>query len=210
MVRKTRETRNTAPEALPARASAVCATDDPPTPVAQAARLADQAFKANLARLTAGISPAGMARVYFDWLSHLVLSPGKQVELAEKVARKIARFSRYASQKAVDNGTPPCIDPLPQDRRFADEAWQRWPYSFIYQAFLLNQQWWHNATTEIDGLAPDSERVVSFIARQMMDIWSPSNLPWLNPEVTQATLATGGMNLVKGWQNFVEDSERIA
>ena len=122
MARKTRDTRHAAPETLPTKATAVCATDDPPTPIAQAARLADQAFKANLARLTAGVSPAGLARVYFDWLSHLVQSPGKQVELAEKVARKIARFSRYASQKAVDNGTPPCIDPLPQDRRFANEA----------------------------------------------------------------------------------------
>ncbi|MGB5775424.1 MAG: alpha/beta fold hydrolase [Sedimenticolaceae bacterium] len=210
MARETRKTRNPVPESLPASTSAVCAADDPPTPAAQAARMADRAFKANLARLTAGVSPAILARVYFDWLSHLALSPGKQVELVEKAARKLARFSRYAGQTAVDADTPPCIDPLPQDRRFADEAWQRWPYSFFYQAFLLNQQWWHNATTEIDGLAPESERVVSFIARQMMDLWSPSNIPWLNPEVTQATLATGGMNLLKGWQNFVEDSERIA
>lgn len=91
---------------------------------------------------------------------------------------------------------------------FGDPGWQRWPYTLYYRSFLLNQQWWHNATTDIDGLAPESERVVSFIARQLLDRWSPSNLPWLNPEVSQTTLATGGMNLVNGWQNFVEDWER--
>ncbi len=210
MAPKTRKTRHVSSDSQPTRAPAVCAADDPPTPAGQIARTADRAFKANLARLTAGVSPAGLARVYFDWLSHLALSPGKQVQLIEKALRKFTRFSRYAGQTVVDPKTPPCIDPLPQDRRFADEAWQRWPYSFLYQSFLLNQQWWHNATTDIDGLAPDSERVVSFIARQMMDLWSPSNIPWLNPEVTQATLTTGGMNLLRGWQNFVEDSERIA
>ena len=210
MATKTAKTRDALPDAPPSMPPTGCAADDQPTPGHYAAETLDRAFKANLARLTAGLSPAGIARVYFDWLSHLALSPGKQLELVEKAGRKFARFSRYAGQMAVDPSTPPCITPLPQDRRFSDAAWQRWPYSFIYQSFLLNQQWWHNATTEIDGLNPESERVVSFIARQMIDHWSPSNIPWLNPEVIQATLAAGGMNLVKGWQNFVEDAERTA
>ena len=184
--------------------------DEEPTPGHEAAQMLDRAFKANLARLTAGVSPAGFARAYFDWLSHLALSPGKQLELVEKTARKFVRLSRYAGQTWIDPSTPPCIDPLPQDRRFSDSAWQGWPYNLFYQSFLLNQQWWHNATTDIDGLAPESERVVSFIARQMMDHWSPSNIPWLNPEVIQTTLATGGKNLAQGWQNFVEDWERTA
>jgi len=182
--------------------------EEQPSPGHLAAQAVDRAFKANLARLTAGITPAGLASIYFDWISHLSLSPGKQIELAEKGWRKLARFSRYAGQAALDTDTAPCIEPLPQDYRFSDNAWERWPYNLFYQSFLLNQQWWHNATTDIDGLAPETEQVVSFIARQLLDRWSPSNLPWLNPEVTQATLETGGTNLVKGWQNFIEDWER--
>ena len=210
MATKTAAPGEATPDSSPVFPSRGCDADDQPTPGHFAAQAVDRAFKANLARLTAGVSPAGLAQVYFDWLSHLALSPGKQLELIEKAARKVARFSRYAGQSVVDPDTPPCIDPLPQDRRFAVAAWQRWPYSFFYQSFLLNQQWWHNATTDIDGLAPESERVVSFITRQMMDHWSPSNIAWLNPEVIEATLTTGGMNLVRGWQNFVEDSERTA
>ena len=184
--------------------------NDPPTLGHHLARTLDHAFKANLAQLTAGISPAGLASTCFDWLSHLALSPGKQLELIDKANRKALRLARYAGRAALDPDTAPCIDPLPQDRRFQDPGWQHWPYNLFYQTFLLNQQWWHNATTDIDGLAPESERVVSFIARQLLDHWSPSNLPWLNPEVTQTTLTTGGMNLLRGWQNFVEDWERTA
>ncbi|WP_435685295.1 PHA/PHB synthase family protein [Sedimenticola selenatireducens] len=187
---------------------------DPVTPepstVHDLAVTLDKAFKANLARMTAGISPAGLAKVYFDWLSHLALSPGKQLELADKSLRKLTRFARYASQSTINHETPPTIEPLPQDRRFSNSAWRSWPYNLYYQYFLLNQQWWHNATTGIDGMSSGSERVVSFITRQMLDHWSPSNIPWLNPEISQATLASGGTNLTRGWQNLVEDLQRIA
>ena len=64
------------------------------------------------------------------------------------------------------------------------------------------------ATTNIDGLSSTTENVVSFIGRQILDHWSPSNFPWLNPEVIDATLEQGGMNFLHGWENFCEDWER--
>ena len=186
------------------------AAEERPTPGYYTAHALDRAFKANLARLTAGITPAGLSAIYFDWLAHLMLSPGKQVELIEKAGRKTERLFRYTGQVVVDPDAPPSIKPLPQDQRFRDEGWQQWPYNFIYQAFLLTQQWWHNATTDIDGLDPEHERVVCFAARQLLDRYAPSNNPFLNPEVARTTLETGGMNLIRGWQNFVEDWERAA
>lgn len=180
-----------------------------PNPGYYSAHAIDRAFKANLARLTAGITPAGLASVYVDWLLHLSLSPGKQLELGEKYVRKLTRLGRYAQRLASDPGTSACIEPMPQDRRFRDPAWQQWPYNLIHQSFLLTQQWWHNATSEVDGLSPSREQVIDFVTRQWLDHWSPSNIPWLNPEITAATLASGGGNLVAGWQNLLEDWDRL-
>ncbi|MGI9504162.1 MAG: PHA/PHB synthase family protein [Geminicoccaceae bacterium] len=168
----------------------------------------DRAFKANLARLTNGISPAGMMALYLDWLAHLALSPGKQLQLVEKAMRKSARLSLYLSQTANGTNASPCIDPLPQDRRFRGEGWQQWPFNLIHQSFLMTQQWWHNATTEIDGLSDERERVLSFIARQMLDRYAPSNALWTNPDVLARTVEQGGMNLLRGVQNAVEDWQR--
>lgn len=170
----------------------------------------DRTFKANLARLTHGITPAGLARAYFDWFTHLVLAPGKQLQLLEKAGRKFTRLAIYAANAAADPKGLPCIDPLPQDRRFNDEGWRRWPYNLIYQSFLLDQQWWHKATTDIDGLSKRSQALVSFITRQLLDMASPSNFLWTNPEIGRVALEQCGWNFVRGFQNAIEDWQRSA
>ena len=168
----------------------------------------DRTVNATMARFTAGISPVALAMDYFEWLSHLAASPDKQLQLAEKAVRKGGRFGLYAMASMIDPETRCCIDPLPQDHRFTHEAWQRFPYNLIYQAFLLNQQWWHNATTGIRGVSKHSEEATSFIARQVLDMFSPSNIPFLNPEIIQTTLEEKGANLVRGAGNFVDDVQR--
>ena len=168
----------------------------------------DRAVNAHLARFTLGISPYGLSSTIFTWWAHLLGSPGKQVQLIEKSARKAMRLGVHAVELARNPDLPPCITPLPHDRRFAHEGWKIWPYNLIYQNFLLTQQWWYNAACDIDGVSPHQEQVVSFLSRQMLDIVAPSNFIATNPEVAAATLQQGGMNLVRGAQNFLEDWER--
>ncbi len=159
-------------------------------------------------RFTSGQSPTTLALAYLDWYVHLANSPGKQVELADKAARKTFRLLAYAARRPFDPTTPPCIEPLPGDHRFDHPGWQSWPYSVNYQAFLLLQQWWHNATTGVEGVTPHHEAATAFGARQALDMIAPSNLPWANPEVLEATLREGGANLLRGGVNLVQDAVR--
>jgi polyhydroxyalkanoate synthase len=161
-----------------------------------------------MARGTLGVSPAALALAYADWAAHLALAPGKRNLLMEKAARKWLRFALYAARVTADPATPGCIAPLPQDRRFRDARWQGWPFNLIHQAFLLQQQWWHNATTDVRGVSRHHEDVVAFVTRQLLDIGSPANFIPTNPEVLETTLREGGRNLLRGAVNAVEDWER--
>ncbi len=168
----------------------------------------DRAANAHLARFTLGVTPYGLASTFFTWGVHLMGAPGKQLQLAEKAARKAMRFGVYMNQLARDPNTPGFIEPLPHDHRFDHEAWQRWPYNMMHQSFLLTQQWWYNAACDIDGVTKREENVVSFVTRQILDMMSPSNFIATNPEVADATLREGGGNLARGMQHFLEDWER--
>ena len=55
---------------------------------------------------------------------------------------------------------------------------------------------------------PKTEHKVQFYARQFVDALAPSNFVATNPEVLQATIETGGENLLKGLKNLVQDLER--
>lgn len=170
----------------------------------------DRSFHAALARWTAGLSPAALIEAYFDWALHLAASPGKQMQLSEKAVRKALRLAIYAAHcLRHDQPIAPCIDPLPQDRRFRSAAWQAWPYNLIYQSFLLTQQWWSVATTDVRGVTEQHEKVVEFATRQLLDMVSPANFLWTNPDIQQQTVEEGGGNLVRGALHFVEDLERL-
>ena len=174
----------------------------------EALKAVDRAAAALLARTTSGLSPAALTLAWLDWWMHLAGAPGKRAELGLKAWRKAARFGAYCLASSFDRTFPNCIEPLPGDDRFSAPAWQDWPYRFWYQAFLLNQQWWHNATHGVPGTAPHDEAVVAFAARQLLDMFSPSNSPFTNPEVLRRARETGGMNFVDGARNLLEDTAR--
>ena len=180
---------------LPLRHSNATAQDDVESPA-----MFDRWLRAAIGGWTGGISPVAVQLAHADWLLHLLISPAKWTRLLHKAARKAARLQLFAAEAMVHPGTAPCIDPLPQDHRFDAPAWQRWPYSYIYQAFLLHQQWWHNATTGIAGVTPQHEQMVNYLARQWLDMFAPANFLATNPELVQATLAEGGANLWRGWR----------
>jgi polyhydroxyalkanoate synthase len=191
----------------PAAAESLPAPDELTADIARAEVL-DRLMHAWQARFTLSLSPAGLMVAFADWAVHLANAPGKHAALVEKAMRKWVRYALYLSRAAREPDCPCCIEPLPQDKRFRSAAWQQQPFAAIYQAFLLQQQWWYNATTGIRGVTKHHEDVVSFTMRQILDIFSPSNFPLTNPEVLQQTLSEAGQNFVRGAQHLIEDWER--
>jgi poly[(R)-3-hydroxyalkanoate] polymerase subunit PhaC len=171
----------------------------------------DRSLHAGIARVTGGLSPAALALAYINWTAHLAAAPGKRFQLAETAVLAWVRLLEYARQCSC-GGDPSarCVEPKPHDRRFAGPGWQQFPFNLISQTFLLNEQWWHEATTGIRGVSSHHEAVVEFATRQLLDMLSPSNFVWTNPDVIERSVREGGTNFVKGFSNFFDDWLRAA
>jgi len=170
----------------------------------------DLPLKHGLARLANGISPASMALAYADWLVHLAVSPAKQAQLATSGWRKGTAWAHCATH-AWRGDCGRCIEPLPQDKRFAPRQWEESPpAAALSQAFLLLDRWWNEAATGVRGVSRHHEELVAFTLRQFVDMWSPSNFVATNPQVLRETLASGGANLAGGWCNWWRDALAVA
>jgi len=170
----------------------------------------DRLIRARIGKQSLGLSPPGLILVYLDWLVHLEFSPGKRLELLGSGLLNALRLALYAARSLADSGTPAIVESAPEDRRFIDPEWHRWPFNLYQQSFLLMQQWWQAATTNVSGVSRHDEAVVSFIARQLLDVVAPTNFPLTNPEILRATIEQGGLNLMRGAENFLEDWDQVA
>jgi polyhydroxyalkanoate synthase len=165
----------------------------------------DVPLKLGIARLAHGISPASVTLAYADWLTHLMVSPAKQADLAASAVRKGLSWLQYAPQALQGNSTP-CVEPSPHDRRFSSPEWHTPPFDILVQAFLLQEQWANEAMSGVRGVSTHHQDMAAFTMRQWLDMWSPSNFVATNPEVLKETRATGGINLVNGMANWWRDA----
>jgi polyhydroxyalkanoate synthase len=174
---------------------------DPPPPGVAPAEV-DQWLHAWQSRFTGGRSPSTVALAYLDWAAHAANAPFQTAELGRAAVAAWARLLRIAA------GTEPKLTPPPGDHRFASPAWQQHPYDLLTQAVLLGEQWWDGVVDGPAGVNPRNRRIVSFTVQQWLDLISPSNVPWLNPEVIEATRTTGGRNVLLGLINLLHDQSK--
>ena len=163
----------------------------------------DRALRANIARLMCGISPHAFIEAWSDWALHLSRSPGRMLELSERAQTNALKLSAVVNSPKKD--VEPPFSPKSYDTRFDHPGWRKSPFQTWQQGFLAMQDWWDYATDPMRGLRQDDADRTRFMTRQMLDVVSPSNFPWLNPEIIEETMKTGGRNLGEGAAHFWGD-----
>jgi polyhydroxyalkanoate synthase len=165
----------------------------------------DMAIHSRIAELTGGISPVSVIQAWSDWAIHFAISPGKQIEILSSLKRQATDWLTFHQELLHERAPENTQANDRKDTRFTHKSWATWPFNAISRAFLQNQQLVQQATTSVSGVSAHHENVVNFMARQILDVASPSNYPWFNPEVIDATINTGGKNVLAGTENWLHD-----
>jgi len=167
------------------------------SPADDAAQALDRQLHAAQARLAGGLSPISLGLAFADWAWHLAAAPGVAARLT--AAAQTAALDAAAGAPTDGNGAA--------DPRFAGPGWNRWPYDAMARLHLGAQHWWREAT-DLRGMEPHHRDVVHLFARQWLDMVSPSNWPWSNPQVLRKTFDTQGDNLARGAARALDDWRR--
>ena len=162
----------------------------------------DRLLHAGTARLTSGVSLIGLGLAWFDWASHLMTSPGRQAELARNFSIDVIRQVESAIGDWSEQ--PKNMPTENLDRRFISANWNRPPYSLIVRNFCSVERWWDD-TFKIHGVSGRHQALLTFLMRQYLDIFSPTNGFLTNPDIVKRTIETNGLNLFNGWLNAVDD-----
>ena len=96
--------------------------------------------------------------------------------------------------------------PVPsKDRRFADRAWEDNALFFgLLQQHLLRERL-AQELVEAAGLDDQTARKARLVSQLAVDATAPTNFLWSNPVALRRALEIGGLSLIRGLRNFLDD-----
>ncbi|NNU16552.1 class I poly(R)-hydroxyalkanoic acid synthase [Parvularcula sp. ZS-1/3] len=153
--------------------------------------------------------PLNVADATTDVMTALSQDPMKVMGLQMSLWDNYTKLFATMADKFTGSETTPVIEPSASDRRFKHDAWTENPaLDFVKQSYLILSKWVDDAILAADGIDEATKRRAQFHADQFLSAMSPTNVPALNPDVVDETMATQGANFIKGLENFMADLER--
>jgi len=149
--------------------------------------------------------PMQMANAWMAFSASLWMDPGRLVETQVRNLEDWTALWRTMAERAVGQTPEPLIEPAKGDRRFSAPAWRDEPvFDYLKQAYLLAAQQIGDLVQTAD-LDDKTRAQVDFFSRQTINALSPSNYAMTNPDVVKKTIETGGVNLMTGLSNLLDD-----
>lgn len=142
------------------------------------------------------------------YMTEMMNNPSKIIEQQVNYWGKSLKHYVDAQQTLAKGQLTPPEDTGPTDRRFKSELWDTHPYfNFIKQQYLYSSEALGDAVSGLEGLSDHEKSRVAFFARQIVDLFAPTNFLATNPEALTKAVETDGESLVRGLENLVHDIE---
>lgn len=153
--------------------------------------------------------PLNMRDTYITFFQNLYSDPDRLLKAQMEFAKNWMNLWQESAKRFMGQPAADLYPPDKKDKRFKSPQWHESAlFDFIRQSYLMTSHWMMKVAHDTKGLDDDTRRKVEFYTKQFADAMAPSNFLLTNPEVLQATLDSKGENLVRGFQNLLEDLER--
>ena len=182
--------------ALATRQAAIIAGDNP---------VPAQQLQAQLASLSGGLATDDYLRACSQFWLGLATHPASQWMMLQEGMERAFDSWQFALQAA--GGRPLAHEHA--DPHFKAEAWNHWPYNALVRSYGNLEQWSEQLLGSTAGLGAADAQRLEFMRRQLLELLSPAHCLATNPELLAQTRAEAGANLLRGWQHWLEDAQRM-
>lgn len=149
--------------------------------------------------------PLTLPKAVMAFNTALMTQPASLYEAQARAWSDWTALWRTMGERMTTGAAEPAAAPAKGDRRFSAPEWSDEPvYDWLKQAYLLSAKQMHDlvATAPVDD---DTRAQVDFLSRQVIAALSPANFAHTNPVVVRKTIESGGLNLLTGLSNVLED-----
>jgi polyhydroxyalkanoate synthase len=152
-----------------------------------------------------GIDPGSLGNALASAAAALAKQPAKVSSAAAGLALEEGAIALDTARRLLDVEVESRVRPEPGDRRFADRAWAENPLlRGLLESYLVSSRK-ALALLETADLDAQTARKARFALRIFLDAVAPTNVPWLNPAVLKEAIDTGGLSVVRGAANWLQD-----
>ena len=135
----------------------------------------------------------------------LAMNPAATAAASTRLMIGLAAAVRATAERMIGQDSLGPVSPVKGDRRFDDPAYAQNPlYFLLEQQYLLGCQL---ATELLDaaGLNPEQDLKARFATSFIVDMLAPTNTLPGNPAALREAFNTGGMSLLRGAKNMLDD-----
>jgi polyhydroxyalkanoate synthase len=132
-------------------------------------------------------------------------NPSAVLSAAMGLAGALARTAPVALSRWVGVDAEPPVPVNPKDRRFSDPAWNDNPVFYGIRLAYLALRQFSEQVVESAALEPETQAKANMALSLLADALAPTNFLPSNPAALKRAFETGGMSVLRGVRNFIDD-----
>jgi poly[(R)-3-hydroxyalkanoate] polymerase subunit PhaC len=154
--------------------------------------------------LVAELDMAGFAGSMLAVLNRAMEHPIQIGAASLRLGATMARIAQFTLARVAGTAAEPPISPG-RDKRFTDPAWTDNPgYAALLQSYLASRQF-SDQLLELGRGDRVTDAKARLAAGFLLDALSPTNFLLTNPAAVKRAFDTGGLSLLAGSRNFLDD-----
>lgn len=155
------------------------------------------------------VDPLNIGGAFLELTTRMMTNPAIMMQAQVSLWKSYMDLWQSTTRRMMGQEVEPVAEPDRHDRRFKHEAWEdNQLFDYIKQSYLLSARWLRSTVHSLHGGDEHETEKIDFFTRQFVDALAPSNFLLTNPEVLEATVESGGQNLLKGLEHLLHDLGR--